>query len=89
MFELFGCCFVGGCNQLEAFDFMRRYFEHRQLDLSCVAYCLIDMGMLPSECESGSKLMKHLGFGEVAHTALEDAINTAKMYFKLLEKYKS
>tara|TARA_Y100000296_G_scaffold7892_1_gene9350 strand:- start:763 stop:1344 length:582 start_codon:yes stop_codon:yes gene_type:complete len=67
------------------YDYMRKYFNHRVLDLSSIAYALIDMGLLPSECESGSKLMRHLGFGEVAHTALEDAINTAKMYFKMLD----
>ncbi len=66
-------------------EFMRNYFEHRQLDLSCIAYGLIDMELIPAECESGSKLMKFLNMGEVAHTALEDAINTALMYFKLLE----
>lgn len=66
-------------------DFMRKYFEHRQLDLSCLAYGLIDMGFIPAECESGSKLMKYLKMGDVAHTALEDAVNTAIMYFKLLD----
>ena len=67
-------------------DFMRKYFNHRQLDLSSVAYNMIDMKLIPKECESGSKLMNYLGMGEVAHTALEDSVNTAKMYFKLLEK---
>ncbi|MFG1494605.1 exonuclease domain-containing protein [Halobacteriovorax sp. ZH4_bin.1] len=66
-------------------DFMRKYFEHRQLDLSCIAYGLIDMELIPAECESGSKLMKFLNMGDVAHTALEDAVNTALMYFKLLD----
>ncbi|EQC51211.1 exonuclease domain-containing protein [Bacteriovorax sp. DB6_IX] len=65
--------------------FMRKYFNHRQLDLSSVAYTLIDMQHIPAECESGSKLMDFLGMGEVAHTALEDAINTALMYFKLMD----
>ncbi len=65
-------------------EFMRKYFNHRQLDLSSVAYNLIDMKHIPAECESGSKLMSHLDMGEVAHTALEDAINTAIMYFKLM-----
>jgi DNA polymerase-3 subunit epsilon len=66
-------------------DFMRKYFNHRQLDLSAIAYGLIDMKHIPAECESGSKLMSHLGMGDVAHTALEDAINTALMYFKLMD----
>ncbi len=66
-------------------EYMRKYFEHRQLDLSAIAYGLIDMSIIPNECESGSFLMKHLGLGEVEHTALEDAINTADMYLKLLD----
>jgi DNA polymerase III epsilon subunit-like protein len=69
-------------------DFMRKYFHHRNLDLSCVSYSLIDMGKIPTGLDSGEKLMKYLGFGEVAHTALEDAVNTAKMYFALLNKLK-
>jgi oligoribonuclease (3'-5' exoribonuclease) len=68
-------------------DFMRKYFHHRNLDLSGVGYSLIDLGMLPMGMDSGSNLMNHLGMGEVAHTALEDAKNTAIMYLKLLEKY--
>lgn len=70
-------------------DFMRKYFSHRQLDLSCVTYSLMDMGLLPKEMESGSKLMNFLGMGEVAHTALEDARNTAIMYLKLLERFEN
>lgn len=66
-----------------------RYFSHRQLDLSCVVYGLIDMKILPKECSSGSALMKYFGLGEVAHTALQDAMNTAKVYFKILERVKS
>lgn len=66
-------------------EYMREHFEHRQLDLSAIAYGLIDMSILPSECESGSFLMNHLGLGEVKHTALADAVNTANMYLKLLD----
>jgi oligoribonuclease (3'-5' exoribonuclease) len=68
-------------------DFMNKYFQHRNLDLSSISYALMDLGLLPKGMESGSKLMNYLEMGEVAHTALEDAINTAKMYFKLLDKY--
>lgn len=68
-------------------DFMRKYFHHRNLDLSCVGYSLIDLGLLPQGMDSGTNLMNHLNMGEVAHTALEDAKNTAIMYLKLLEKY--
>tara|TARA_R110002072_G_scaffold64203_11_gene160044 strand:+ start:30311 stop:30898 length:588 start_codon:yes stop_codon:yes gene_type:complete len=66
-------------------NYMREHFEHRQLDLSSVAYCLIDMGLIPAECQSGSALMSFLKMGEVAHTALEDAVNTADMYLKLID----
>ena len=69
-------------------DFMRTYFVHRQLDLSSVSYALIDMGVIPAECQSGSYLMKYLNMGDVCHTALEDAVNTVKMYFSLIEKVK-
>lgn len=70
------------------FDFMRSYFHHRTLDLTSVALALIDLNMLPPACQSGSFLMNYLGLGEVAHTALEDSKNTAKMYFKIIEKFK-
>lgn len=66
-------------------EFMRKYFNHRQLDLSSLVYGLIDMKILDPEMESGSSLMNFLQMGDVCHTALEDSINTAKMYIKLLE----
>lgn len=68
-------------------DFMRKYFHHRNLDLSGFGYGMIDLGFLAQGMDSGTNLMNHLGMGEVAHTALEDAKNTAIMYLKLLEKY--
>ena len=68
-------------------DFMRRFFIHRQLDLSSFVYALIDMGCLAPELVSGSELMKFLKMGEVAHTALADAINTVHMYFELLKRF--
>lgn len=68
-------------------EFMRRYFHHRILDLSSVGYSLVDMGQLPQGMDSGTNLMNHLGMGDVAHTALEDAKNTAIMYLKLLDKH--
>ena len=70
-------------------DFMRKYFHHRNLDLSSVGYNLIDLGLLPQGMDSGTNMMNHLGMGAVAHTALEDAKNTAIMYLKLLEKYQA
>jgi oligoribonuclease (3'-5' exoribonuclease) len=66
-------------------SFMRKHFHHRDLDLSSTANTMIDLGFLPPQCSSGSGLMRHLGLGEVCHTALEDARNTAKMYLKILE----
>jgi DNA polymerase-3 subunit epsilon len=68
-------------------NFMRDHFVHRQLDLSAATYALIDLNKLPKECTSGSALMKHFNMGEVAHTALEDAINTAKLYLQILNKF--
>ncbi len=65
-------------------EVMNKYFEHRYLDLSSVAYTFVDLKKLPPACRSGSALMKHFEMGEVAHTALEDAINTIKLYFKIL-----
>lgn len=69
-------------------EFMRKYFHHRNLDLSCIGYALIDLGHLAMGMDSGSNLMNYLNMGEVAHTALEDAKNTAIMYLKLLDKFK-
>jgi DNA polymerase-3 subunit epsilon len=68
-------------------SFMRKYFHHRNLDLSSTANTLIDLKMIPTECSSGSQLMKFLGMGDVKHTALEDAKNTAVMYLKLLTMF--
>jgi len=68
-------------------DFMRKYFHHRNLDLSSSACTLIDLKLIPGECSSGSHLMRYLGMGDVKHTALEDAKNTALMYLKLLSMF--
>lgn len=70
-------------------DFMRKFFHHQVLDLSSVVYSMIDLNMIPQKCSSGSGLMAWLGMGDVCHTALEDADNTALMYLKLLEKFKN
>lgn len=66
-------------------EWMNKHFHHRNLDLSCFTLGLIDMGLLEKGMDSGAKLMEKLGMGAVSHTALEDSVNTAKMYFKLLE----
>ena len=68
-------------------DWMNENFHHRNLDLSCYCKGLIDMRLLEDGMDSGDKLMKRLNMGEVNHTALEDAINTAKMYFSLLREF--
>lgn len=70
-------------------EFMRKYFHHRNLDLSGLGYGLIDLGLLPQGMDSGTNLMNYLGMGDVAHTALEDAKNTAIMYLKLLDKFQT
>lgn len=68
-------------------EFMRRHFNHRVLDLSSTANTLVDMNFLPEKCTNGSELMNHLGMGEVCHTAMDDARNTAIMYLKLLDQF--
>ncbi|MBI2519113.1 MAG: hypothetical protein HYV97_01790 [Bdellovibrio sp.] len=65
-------------------EFMRKYFHHQVLDLSSVVRAFVDKRLLPPETVSGSALMKHLKMGDVAHTALEDAMNAAKIYLQLL-----
>jgi oligoribonuclease (3'-5' exoribonuclease) len=69
-------------------EWMNKHFHHRNLDLSCFTMGLIDMGKLEAGMDSGARLMEHFGLGEVSHTALEDAVNTAKMYFMLLDQLK-
>ncbi len=68
-------------------EWMNSQFHHRNLDLSCFTLGLIDMGLLEKGMDSGAKLMDFLKMGDVCHTALEDAVNTAKMYLKLLEMF--
>ncbi len=70
-------------------DFMQKHFSHRILDLSSTAFSLVDSKLIPPSCQSGSGLMKHLGMGDVCHTALEDAVNTARMYLKLVSNIRS
>jgi len=70
-------------------EWMNNHFHHRNLDLSCYTMGLIDMGLLDKGMDSGSALMKLLAMGDVCHTALEDAVNTAKMYLKLLEMFQN
>lgn len=65
---------------------MNKYFLHRNLDLSCFTYGLMDMNLLPQGCDSGDKISNFIGLGDVAHTALEDSINMAKIYLGLLDK---
>lgn len=69
-------------------QWMRNFFSHRVLDFSSVCHSLIDCDILPAGHESGSKLMNYFGMGEVLHTALEDAVNTAYMYLKCVELVK-
>lgn len=70
-------------------NFMREHFHHQVLDLSSLTRGLIDLKKLPPETKSGSGLMKHLGLGDVAHTALADAVNTAKLYLKIFELFRT
>lgn len=70
-------------------NFMRQYFNHKVLDLSSVAFALIDTKYLAPGQDSSSELMKLHQMGDVAHTALEDAINTAHIYLALIERAKN
>lgn len=67
-------------------EWMSKFFHHRTLDLSSSTLTLIDSGHLEPGLDSGSKMMEYFEMGEVSHTAKEDAINTARMYFKVLDK---
>lgn len=71
------------------YEYMRENFHYQTHDLSSIVMALVDAKIIPPECTSGSKLMKFLNLGEVCHTALEDAYNTAKMYLMLLDKVSS
>lgn len=67
-------------------EFMREHFSHRNADLSSIGFGFRDAGILPPDLDPGSSsLMKFFKMGEVSHTALEDAVNTAKLYFKMLD----
>ncbi len=66
-------------------SYLRSFFSHQVLDLSSIVMSFIDMGLLPNDCISGSSLMNYFGMGDVAHTALEDAINTAQLYLNMTE----
>lgn len=68
-------------------EWMNNHFHHRNLDLSSYTMGLIDMGLLEKGMDSGSNLMNYFKMGDVSHTALDDAKNTAIMYLKLLEKF--
>jgi DNA polymerase-3 subunit epsilon len=68
-------------------EWMNKHFHHRNQDLSCYTMGLIDMGLMEKGMDSGANLMSFLNMGDVCHTALEDAVNTADMYLQLLGKF--
>ena len=65
-------------------SWIREHFHHQTLDLSSVAIFLADREDLPQKARKGSGLMEHFKMGEVAHNAMDEAGNTAKIYFELL-----
>jgi oligoribonuclease (3'-5' exoribonuclease) len=70
-------------------SFLRKYFHHRVQDVSSTAKFCVDAGILPKGCESSHKLAQYFGLGEdVKHTALEDSIDVAQMYIKLVNNQK-
>ena len=69
--------------------FMEKYFHHHTLDVTCLARGFVDAGLLPPGTQGTSKLMKHFGIRDDAtHTALNDAVDMGKIYFKLLDLVK-
>ena len=72
-------------NRELGWDYMRHYFHHQTLDISCLAHLLVDTKKLPPECVSGKYLMQYFNMGDVSHTALEDAINVAKLYLAMVQ----
>lgn len=68
-------------------EWMRKYFSHRTVDFTGTCYNLMDLGLLPPASERGSVIMKFLGLGAVAHDALNDAKNTAKMYLEIINRF--
>ncbi len=69
-------------------DFMSKYFSHKNLDLTCFLFALVDLDFIPKGSDSSSGLMKYLNLSEVDHTALSDATVMANAYLSLLEKFK-
>ena len=68
-------------------DFMRKMFHHQNLDITTVALDAIVLGILPPECSSSRKLAALLlEKNDVDHTAVEDSIDVAKMYFSILDR---
>jgi hypothetical protein len=66
-------------------DYMRDHFHHHTLDVTCIARYLVDSGALPEGCESTSQIVKYFKIREeAAHTALNDAIDMAQIYLKLI-----
>lgn len=70
------------------YAFMREHFHYQVHDLSSIVMNMVDLNCLPEKCLSGSELMQYFNLGDVCHTALEDAYNTAKLYFHILNKCK-
>lgn len=76
-------------NRYLGWEYMKREFHHQTLDVSSIARMAIDLKKLPPECISGSKLSNFFKMGDVAHTALEDAITTAEQYFNIVNLIKN
>ena len=65
-------------------NFMRKYFTRRTVDVSDIARFLCDQGQLPKGTTSSKELMKYFGMGnDVEHTAFSDCIDMMEIYFKL------
>ncbi len=70
-------------------DLYEKLFHHHTLDVTCLTRGLVDAGLLPPGCESTTKLVQHYGIREEStHTALNDALDMANIYLKIIESLK-
>lgn len=68
--------------------FMKEFFHHHTMDVTCVARYLVDAALLPPGTESTSQIVKYFEIREEAlHTALSDAEDMAEIYLRMVKKF--
>lgn len=76
-------------NRSFGWDWMQKSFHHHTVDVTCMGRTLVDAGYLPEGSASTTKLMQYFKIREVAeHTALQDAVDMAHIYSKMVEMVK-